>query len=62
MTIKKPDPALETAAELFLTAFNGKVPETCALARAAAAENRLDPEARWFRQAFTGPANFELSA
>lgn len=62
MTIKKPDAALETAAELFLTAFNGKIPDAGALDRIAAAENRLGPEARWFRQTFTGPTNFELSA
>ena len=62
MTIKKPDQALETAAELFLTAFNGKIPDAGALARTPAAEPQLDPEARWFRQVFTGPANFELSA
>jgi flagellar motor switch protein FliN len=62
MTIKKPDAAIETAAELFLTAFNGKIPDTLALARAAGAENPLDPEARWFRQPYTGPAVFELSA
>jgi flagellar motor switch protein FliN len=61
MTIKKPDAAIETAAELFLTAFNGKIAETGALARTAAAENPLDQEARWFQQAFTGPTNFELS-
>jgi flagellar motor switch protein FliN len=62
MTIKKPDQALETAAELFLTAFNGKIPGAGALARTPVAEPQLDPEARWFRQVFTGPANFELSA
>jgi flagellar motor switch protein FliN len=62
MAIKKPDAALETAAELFLTAFNGKISEHGVLARTAAAENQLDPEARWFRQAFTGSTNFELSA
>jgi flagellar motor switch protein FliN len=60
MTIKKPDAALETAADLFLTAFNGKILDAGALVRAVA-ENQLDPEARWFRQTFTGPANFELS-
>jgi flagellar motor switch protein FliN len=62
MTIKKPDPALETAAELFLTAFNGKIPDAGALQRAASAENSLDGEARWFRQTFTGLTNFELFA
>lgn len=61
MTIKKPDAALETVGELFLTAFNGKTPDSGALARTPAAETQLDPEARWFRQAFTGPTNFELS-
>jgi flagellar motor switch protein FliN len=62
MTIKKPDPALETAAELFLTAFNGKIPGAGALQRTAAAESGLDSQARWFRQTFTGPTNFELFA
>ncbi len=62
MTIKKSDAALETAAELFLTAFNGKISEIGALARTPVAEPQLDPEARWFRQVLTGPANFELSA
>jgi flagellar motor switch protein FliN len=63
MTIKKPDPALETAAELFLTAFNGKLDDAGALQRTtAAAENGLDPQARWFRQTFTGLTNFELCA
>lgn len=62
MTIKKTDAALETAAELFLTAFNGKIPDDGTLERTAAAQNPLDPQARWFRQTFTGPANFELFA
>ena len=54
MTIKKPDAALETAAELFLTAFNGKISEIGALARTPVAEPQLDPEARWFRQVLYG--------
>jgi len=62
MTIKKPDPALETVAELFLTAFNGRIPDSGALERTAAAENDLDPRARWFRQTFTGLTDFEISA
>ena len=62
MTIKKPDPALETVAELFLTAFNGKTPDAGALERTGAAENGLDPQARWFRQTFNGLTNFEISA
>jgi flagellar motor switch protein FliN len=62
MTIKKPDSALETAAELFLTAFNGKLNGVGALERTAAAEHGLDPQARWFRQTFTGAMNFELLA
>jgi flagellar motor switch protein FliN/FliY len=62
MTIKKTDAALETAAELFLTAFNGKIPDDGTLERTAAAQNPLDPQARWFRQTFTGPQEFELSA
>jgi flagellar motor switch protein FliN len=62
MTIKKPDPALETLAELFLTAFNGKIPNAGALERTGAAENGLDPGARWFRQVFNGLTDFEISA
>jgi flagellar motor switch protein FliN len=62
MTIKQPDGALETAADLFLTAFNGKISGSGALAKAATKVERLDPQARWFRQTFTGLTNFELSA
>jgi len=60
MTIKKQDAALETAAELFLTAFNGKIHDAGVLERAGADE-ALDPQARWFRQTFPGVTNFELS-
>ena len=51
--IKKRDVALETAAELFLTAFNGKIP-TMARSKATVEEDAPDPKTRWFRQTFTG--------
>jgi flagellar motor switch protein FliN len=57
---KKQDPALETAAELFLTAFNGKIFDHGALKRVPAGETRLDPAARWFKQTFSCLNNFEL--
>jgi flagellar motor switch protein FliN len=60
--IKKRDLALETAAELFLTAFNGEIPGHGALERVAKTENRLEPQARWFRQTFTSLSKFELFA
>jgi flagellar motor switch protein FliN len=58
--IKKRNLALDTAAELFLTAFNGKTSEHGALERTEDAH--LDARARWFRQTFTGPAHLELFA
>jgi flagellar motor switch protein FliN len=58
--IKKRNLGLETAAELFLTAFNGKTFDHGALERMASDDTRLDVQARWFRQNFTGPVNFEL--
>ena len=58
MIFKKPDATLETAAELFLTAFNGKLSGS-ALERVEE-EDRLVPPENWFQQAFQGPANFEL--
>jgi flagellar motor switch protein FliN len=58
--IKKRDLALETAAELFLTAFNGEVFEHGALEKIET-EN-LPSEGRWFRQTFTGLTSFELFA
>jgi flagellar motor switch protein FliN/FliY len=62
MTIKKPDMALETGVELFLTAFNKEISNDGGLLRNAAVEPPPDTENRWFRQAFTGSTNFELLA
>src|SRR5271165_3134276 len=62
MTIKKPDPALETGAKLFLTAFNKEISSDGAHLRIAAGEPSLDTETRWYRQAFTGLTTFELLA
>jgi flagellar motor switch protein FliN/FliY len=59
--IKKREQALETAAELFLTAFNREIFDHGALERTEG-ETRLSPQARWFRQTFTDPASFELIA
>jgi flagellar motor switch protein FliN len=61
MIFKKPDPALETAAELFLTAFNGKL-SGIALERVAEEEDRLASPENWFQQTFKGPVNFDLFA
>jgi flagellar motor switch protein FliN len=60
--IKKRDVALETAAELFLTAFNGEILDHGVLERVATAESRQDPKTRWFRQTFTSVTDFELFA
>jgi len=62
MTIKKPDMALETGVELFLTAFNKEVSSDGGLLRHAAVEPPSDTETRWFRQTFTASTNFELLA
>jgi flagellar motor switch protein FliN len=58
--IKKLDLALETVAELFLTAFNGEISGRGVLERAPAPE--MDENARWFRQTFTGVTSFEFFA
>lgn len=58
--IKKRDVALETTAELFLTAFNGEIQSHGMLERVAAAEARPDPKTRWFRQVFTSLTDFEV--
>ena len=60
--IKKREVALETAGELFLTAFNGEIPEHGVLEKVAEAECLVDPQTRWFRQTFTGLTKFELFA
>jgi flagellar motor switch protein FliN len=57
--INKRDLALETSAELFLTAFNEKVFAHGALKRVATPD-RVDPNLRWFRQPFICRTNFEL--
>jgi flagellar motor switch protein FliN len=57
MDIKK---TLETAAQLFLTSFNGEIFEHGALEIVATVG--VPSGARWFRQSFSDPANFELFA
>jgi flagellar motor switch protein FliN/FliY len=57
--IKKRDVALETTAELFLTAFNGEIQNHGTLERVAV-DARPDPKTRWFRQIFTSLTDFEL--
>lgn len=59
MTIKKAV-VLDTTAELFLAAFNGGISGRGKLERVARQEDALDPQPRWFRQTFTGPAAFDL--